>query len=57
MVYNIANRYAPNMTKEKIQLQESLEHELQTLDDNNPTVVGDFNIIINNSLNNISGFP
>ena len=55
--YVIANCYAPCATPEKTQFLELLKRTLQTNENINTIVAGDFNTTMDNSLDNIAGLP
>ena len=55
--YVIANCYAPCATPEKTQFLELLKRTLQTNENINTIVAGDFNTTMDNSLDNITGLP
>ena len=55
--FTLVNIYAPNNSSEKINFFKSLQKKLEENDKNNLIVVGDFNTVVDNNKDIISGRP
>jgi exonuclease III len=56
-VFNIANVYAPNITNDKILYFKRVQDKLEEYVGENLVLVGDFNCVVNNTYDIISGRP
>ena len=54
---HIINCYSPNTTTDKIRFFETLQHDIQRIDNDNVIVVGNFNVALDNSTDKIAGQP
>ena len=57
MKFNLVNAYAPNNSTEKIAFFRELEDKCSKLNESNLIILGDFNCVLDNELDIISGQP